>query len=114
MGAWAGGVAVAIGVCGAGVHCMAAALVRRLAAAALPMASVVPALPQGVVRGKDFRVAMPVLARWRDEIGEPVQGTRKARGPRRRSRSAWADPLAALVPRQRVANAADPDILNGR
>ena len=54
MGALAGGVAVAIGVCGAGLHCMAAALIRRLAAAALPMASVVTAGRRGWFGAKTF------------------------------------------------------------
>jgi len=54
VGAWTGGVAVAIGVCGVGVHCMAAALVRRLAAAALPMASAVTAGRRGWFGAKTF------------------------------------------------------------
>jgi len=29
--------------------------------------------PQGVVRGEGSVIPMPVLARWRDEIGEPVE-----------------------------------------
>jgi hypothetical protein len=35
-------------------------------------------LPQRVIRREDSVVAMPVLPRWRDEIGEPVEELKRA------------------------------------
>ena len=70
---------------------------------------------QLVVRREYSVVAMPVLPRRRDEIGEPVQKLKRrelddAIGPRPRGLAAAAgpDPGGGFVPRQHVADAGNP------
>ena len=70
--------------------------------------------PELVIRRKHPVVAMPVLPRRRDEIGEPVQELNRrelddAIGSRPRGLSAAArpDPGGGFVPRERVADADD-------
>ena len=70
--------------------------------------------PELVIRRKHPVVAMPVLARRRHEIGEPVeelkgQDVDDAVRPRTRglSRAAQADPVGGLVSGEHVADAAD-------
>ena len=58
---------------------------------------------------------MPVLPRWRDEIGEPVQELKRrefddASGSRPRGLAAAADPVGRFVPGQHVADAGDPAV----
>ena len=70
--------------------------------------------PERVIRREDTVIAMPVFARRRDEIGEPVESLKRrdlddAAGPRLRglSLSAWPDPVGGLVPGHHVTDATD-------
>jgi hypothetical protein len=64
-----------------------------------------PPLP--VIRGKDPVLAVPVLPRWRDEVGEPVEELKRREfddaigsRPRRRPPATRADPVGSLACRQ--------------
>ena len=68
--------------------------------------------PELVIRGEHPVVAMPVLSRRRDEIGEPVEELKRrefdaAIGPRPRGLAAAAgpDPVGGFVSGQHVADA---------
>ena len=67
--------------------------------------------PELVIGRKDAVIAMPMLPRRRDEIGQPVQELKRrefddAIGPRPRGRAAAAtpDPVGGFVPCQHVAD----------
>ena len=73
--------------------------------------------PELVVRREDSVIPMPVLPRWRDEIGEPVQELKRrefddASGsrPRGLAAAAGADPVGRFVPGQHVTDAGDPAV----
>ena len=73
--------------------------------------------PELVIRGEHPVVAMPVLSRRRDEIGEPVQKLKRrelddAIGPRPRGLAAAAgpDPGGGFVSGQHVADAGYPAV----
>ena len=70
---------------------------------------------QLVVRRKHPVVAMPVLPRRRDELGEPVEKLKRRElddaiggRPRGLATAAWPDPVGGLVSGQHVADAGDP------
>ena len=73
--------------------------------------------PQLVIRRKHPVVAMPVLPRRRDELGEPVEELKRRElddavgvRPRGLTTAAGPDPVGGLVSGQHVANAGDPDV----
>jgi len=73
--------------------------------------------PELVIRREYSVVAMPVLPRRRDEIGEPVQELKRrefddAVGPCPRGLPPTTppDPVGCLVPREHVADAGDQTI----
>ena len=73
--------------------------------------------PELVIRGEHPVVAMPVLSRRRDEIGEPVEELKRrefdaAIGPRPRGLAAAAgpDPVGGFVSGQHVADAGYPAV----
>ena len=73
--------------------------------------------PELVIRGEHPVVAMPVLSRRRDEIGEPVEELKRrefdaAIGPRPRGLAAAAgpDPVGDFVSGQHVADAGYPAV----
>jgi hypothetical protein len=70
--------------------------------------------PELVIRCKHSMIPVPVLARRRDEIGEPVEELKRrevddAIGPRSRGLAAatGSDPVGRLMSRQHVADASD-------
>jgi hypothetical protein len=70
--------------------------------------------PELVIRCKDAVIPMPVLARRRYEIGEPVEELKRRElddavrsRSRGRSRAARSDPVGRLMSRQHVADASD-------
>ena len=70
--------------------------------------------PELLIRGEHAVVAMPVLPRRRDEIGEPVEELKRREfdqavraGPRGLSAAARPDPGGGFVPREHVADLGD-------
>jgi len=75
------------------------------------------AFPQPVIQRKHPVVAMPVLPRRWDEIGQAIEKLKRrelddaARArPRGLAAAAGPDPVGGLVPWQHVADAADPAV----
>ena len=73
--------------------------------------------PQLVIRRKHPVIAMPVLPRRRNEIGEPVEELKRREfddtvgsRPRGLPPTAPSDPVGRLVSRQHVADASDPAV----
>jgi len=113
-------------VVGAGLFMSVAAAFRGMSAFRVPAGRGIPLLadvadrqrrdsfPEPVIRCKHPVVAMPMLARQRDEIGEPVQELERRKfhdpagsRPRGLSLSAGPDPGGGLVTREPIADASD-------
>ncbi len=83
----------------------------------LPIASAVTPFAQLVVRREHPVVAMAVLPRRRDEIGEPVEELKRREfddavgsRPRGLAAAARADPVGGFVSGQHVADFGDPAV----
>jgi hypothetical protein len=70
--------------------------------------------PELVIRGEHPVIAMPVLPRWRHEVGQPVQEVTRREfdravgaRPRGLPPAPRADPVGRLVPWQHLADATD-------